>query len=387
MSKKRKNIVILGSTGSIGENTVKVIQSFPDDFSLYGVAAGENFTRLGEQANEMNCKYAVIADNDKYIDLKKCLPSTCTHGAGVDAMKEMVSQPEVDLVVCAIVGSPSLIPLLAAIRAGKNIALASKEALVMAGSLVMSEAKKYGASIIPIDSEHSAVFQCLEGNSIKDVSRIILTASGGAFRDWSLEEIKNAKLADALKHPTWDMGVKVTIDSATLMNKALEIVEAKWLFDLPGDSIDVVIHHQSIVHSMVEFIDGTLLAQMGIPDMRSPIQYALTYPEKFQSPLERFDFAKFANLTFKIPDKNIFPSLEFAYEAMRVGGTMPVVMNAANEVAVKRFCDGEIPFTDIWKIIENAMSSHKSLAHPSLDAILSTHASMVLNNGMQACFK
>ena len=371
MSEKRKNIVILGSTGSIGENAVKVIKSFPDDFYLYGVAAGANFTRLSEQANELNCKYAVISDEDKYIDFKKELSTKCISNVGVEGMSEMVSQPEVDLVVCAIVGSASLIPLLAAIRAGKDIALASKEALVMAGSLVMSEAKKHGVSIIPIDSEHSAVFQCLKGNSIKDVSRIILTASGGAFRDWSLEDIKNAKLADALRHPTWNMGVKVTIDSATLMNKALEIIEAKWLFDLPGDSIDVVIHHQSIIHSMVEFIDGTLLAQMGVPDMRAPIQYALTYPEKFLTPLERLDFAKFANLSFQIPDKNIFPSLEFAYEAMRVGGTMPVVMNAANEVAVQRFCDGQISFTDIWKIIENAMSSHKSLAHPNLDAILS----------------
>lgn len=384
MSKKRKNIVILGSTGSIGENAIKVIQSFPEEFYLYGVASGANFARLSDQANEFNCKYAVIADKDKYIDLKKGLPAKCTSGAGVNGMEEMVSQSDVDLVVCAIVGSASLLPLLAAIRAGKDIALASKEALVMAGSLVMSEAKKYGVSIIPIDSEHSAVFQCLEGNSIKDVSRIILTASGGAFRNWSLEEIKSAKLADALKHPTWNMGVKVTIDSATLMNKALEIIEAKWLFDIPGKNIDVVIHHQSIVHSMVEFIDGNILAQMGIPDMRSPIQYALTYPEKFQSPLERFDFAKLANLSFQIPDKNIFPSLEFAYEAMRVGGTMPVVMNAANEVAVKRFCDGEISFTDIWKIIENAMSSHKSLAHPSLDAILSADKTMQAMLAMQA---
>ena len=371
MPEKKKNIVILGSTGSIGKNALKVVKHLSDEFYVSGIAAGANFARLAEQASELGCTYAAVADDSNFAEFAKLLPKGCKGGAGEESINEMISCPEVDLVLCAIVGSASLKPVLTAIRAGKDIALASKEALVMAGDLVMSEAKRCGVRILPVDSEHSAVFQCLEGKKHDDIAKIILTASGGAFRKWSYEKMQRATLEDALAHPTWDMGIKVTVDSATLMNKALEIIEAHWLFDIPGDNIDVVIHHQSIIHSMVEFIDGTLLAQMGTPDMRFPIQYALTYPKKFPGSLKSLNFAEFANLSFELPDRKRFPSLDFAYEALQKGGTMPTVMNAANEVAVQRFRKGEISFTGIWKIIENAMSSHNPLDRPELDAILS----------------
>jgi len=371
MIKKRKNIVILGSTGSIGKNALKVAEHLSDKFHVSGIAAGANYAELAAQAEKFHCNYAFIADKSKYNDLKKILPSSCRALAGEEGIIELVSQAEVDLVLCAIVGSASLKPVLGALKAGKDVALASKEALVMAGALVMAEAEKSKVSILPVDSEHSAVFQCIEGKQPADISKIILTASGGAFRTWSYEQMQKATLDDALAHPTWDMGVKVTVDSATLMNKALEIIEARWLFDMPGEKIDVIVHHQSIVHSMVEFVDGTLLAQIGSPDMRFPIQYALTYPEKFPSSLPPLNLAKLADLTFEQPDKTRFPALEFAYEALRQGGTMPAVMNAANEVAVERFCDGHIPFTGIWEIIEKVMSSHNSLDRPQLDAILS----------------
>ena len=369
MDSKRKNIVILGSTGSIGENAVKVVQHLRDEFYVVGIAAANNFERLAEQAEELKCEYVAIADKTKAEELAKLSPTPSKTLAGEEGILELVSLPEVDLVLCSIVGSASLRPVLAAIKAGKDVALASKEALVMGGSLVMEAAEKHDAKILPVDSEHSAVFQCLEGKKHEDIAKIILTASGGPFRDWSLEKMESASWEDALSHPTWNMGPKVTVDSATLMNKALEIIEARWLFNIPGDSIDVIIHQQSIVHSMVEFIDGTILAQMGSPDMRFPIQYALTYPKKFTGSLESLDFAKFAKMTFELPDKARFPSLDFAYEALRQGGTLPAVMNAANEIAFERFRKGEIRFTKIWKVIEKSMEAHKSIIEPSLDDI------------------
>ena len=369
MNENRKKIVILGSTGSIGENAVKVVQHLRDEFYVTGIAAATNSARLAEQAEELGCEYVAIADSSKAGELSKLAPTSCKVLAGEEGILELVSNPEVDLVLCAIVGAASLRPVLAAIEAGKDVALASKEALVMGGSLVMKAVEENGVKIIPVDSEHSAVFQCLEGKKHEDISKIILTASGGPFREWSLEKMTSATWEEALSHPTWDMGPKVTIDSATLMNKALEIIEARWLFDMPGESIDVVIHHQSIIHSMVEFVDGTLLAQMGSPDMRFPIQYALTYPKKFPGSLESLDFAKFAKLTFEIPDKSLFPSLDFSYEALRQGGTLPTVMNAANEIAVERFRKGEIRFTDIWNVIEKSMDAHTSIIEPDLDDI------------------
>ena len=369
MDENRKNIVILGSTGSIGENAVKVVQHLRDEFYVVGIAAANNFARLAEQAEELKCEYVAIADESKAEELAKLSPAPCKVLAGEEGILELVSLPEVDLVLCSIVGSASLRPVLAAIKAGKDIALASKEALVMGGNLVMEAAEEHQIKVLPVDSEHSAVFQCLEGKKHEDIAKIILTASGGPFRDWSLEKMESASWEDALSHPTWNMGPKVTVDSATLMNKALEIIEARWLFDMPGESIDVIIHHQSIVHSMVEFLDGTLLAQMGSPDMRFPIQYALTYPKKFPGSLESLDFAKFAKLTFEIPDRSRFPSLDFSYEALRQGGTLPTVMNAANEIAVERFRKGEIRFTDIWKVIEKSMNAHTSIINPGLDDI------------------
>ena len=370
MAKQKKNIVILGSTGSIGENAVKVISHLADRFNVLGIAAGTSIKRLAEQANMLNCRYASISDTSLFKELSVALPNGCTALTGEEGVLRMVTDPEVDMVLCAIVGAASLIPVLSSVNAGKEIALASKEALVMAGNLVMREADKKNVKIIPVDSEHSAVFQCLEGKNHHDIRRIILTASGGSFRKWTRAEMKQASLEDALAHPTWNMGQKITIDSATLMNKALEIIEAKWLFNIPENSIDVVIHHQSVIHSMVEFIDGTLLAQMSSPDMCFPIQYALTYPEKYPGALQPLNFAEFAELTFEIHDRTRFPSLDFAAEALKSGGTMPAVMNAANETAVERFIHGEIIFTDIWKIIEKTMNKHSPIPSPNLEAIL-----------------
>ena len=370
MSSQRKNIVILGSTGSIGENAVKVVQHLADKFHVSGIAAGSNSAKLAEQAKILNCDYVAVADKDKVANLAANLPSTCELLAGSEGILELVTKPEVDLVLCAIVGAASMLPVLEAVKAGKDVALASKEALVMGGEIIMKAVTENGVKILPVDSEHSAIFQCLEGKNYNDLKRIILTASGGPFRDMSLDEMKNVTLSDALTHPTWNMGPKVTIDSATLMNKALEIIEAHWLFDISEDSIDVVIHPQSIIHSMVEFIDGTVLAQMSSPDMRFPIQYALTYPEKFPGSLEPLDFAKLAELSFIIPDRSRFPSLDFAHEALRQGGTLPTVMNAANEIAVTRFRNGEIQFTDIWNIIEKSMNAHTTVVSPTVGEIM-----------------
>ncbi len=368
---KKKKIVILGSTGSIGENAVKVVKNLSGRIEVCGLAARNNLKRLGEQAAELNCPYAVTSDASKKDELRQLLPTGCECNAGEEYILEMVTRPEVDLVLCAIVGTGGLLPVLAAIRAGKEIALASKEVLVMAGDLVMREAARYGVRIVPVDSEHSAIFQCLDGKRRQDVSRLILTASGGAFLNASEAEINVATYSEALAHPTWNMGPKVTIDSASLMNKALEIIEASFLFGMTGDRIDVVIHPQSVIHSMVEFIDGTILAQMSTPDMRFPIQYAITYPEKCSGGMKALDFSVFSQLNFQLPDRRRFPSLDFAYSALHAGGTMPAVMNAANEAAVERFRKAEIGFTGIWNIIEKVMSKHKVLEQPSLDAILS----------------
>lgn len=366
-----KNIVILGSTGSIGRNAVKVARHLSDRISVYGIAAGWNtIDLLAEQAVALNCKKVVTAAEEKLDHLKKLLPDPTIAAAGDEELIKLVTAPEVDLVLCAIVGTGGLLPVLSAIRAGKDIALASKEVLVMAGEIVMAEAARYGVRILPVDSEHSAIFQCLEGRLKSNVSRLILTASGGAFRDASDEEINNATYEQALTHPTWNMGPKVTIDSASLMNKALEIIEARFLFDMPGDAIDVVIHPQAVIHSMVEFVDGTILAQMSTPDMRFPIQYAMTYPEKVPGSLQPLDFRRFSELTFQPPDRKRFPALDFAYEALRQGGTLPAVLNAANEVAVEMFSRGRIKFPVIWNIIEKVMSLHQTVKGPKLEDIL-----------------
>jgi len=364
-----KTITILGSTGSIGKNTVKVIKQLKNRLKVYGIAANSSINLLAEQAQELNCKNVVCSAN-LTKSLKENLSNDSKVLSGIEGMIEISTAPEVDIVVCAVVGTSALLPVLEAIRAGKDIAIASKEILVMAGEMVMAEAAKYGVKMLPVDSEHSAIFQCLEGQKHSDISRIILTASGGAFRNKSMEEIEKATYKEALAHPTWDMGPKVTLDSASLMNKALEMIEAKWLFNVTYDKIDVIIHPQSIIHSMVEFVDGSILAQMNSTDMRFPIQHALTYPDKVAGGLEPLNFAKIANLSFEEPDRNRFPSIDFAYKALKAGGTLPAVMNAGNEVAAVRFQNNEISFTKIWGIIEEVMSMHKVITNPTLEDII-----------------
>ena len=368
MNKKR--IVILGSTGSVGVNAVKVAKHLKDEIEVVGVAARNNVELLAQQARELQCPFVVSSDPAAKQRLESLVPESCTVMTGDNAMTDLAIMPEVKVVLCAIVGTGGLTPVLGAIKAGKTIALASKEILVMAGEIVMAETAASGSVILPVDSEHSAIFQCLEGRRHEDVSKLILTASGGPFRNSTRADIECASMDHALTHPVWDMGPKVTIDSASMMNKALEIIEAKWLFDVPPEKIDVVIHPQSLIHSMVEFVDGTLLTQMSTPDMRFPIQYALTYPRKLPGGLKPFDFNKFRQISFELPDRNIFPSLDFAYFALREGGTMPAVMNAANETAVDMFRKGKIKFHEIWNIIEQSMSKHDTVKHPSLDEIM-----------------
>jgi 1-deoxy-D-xylulose-5-phosphate reductoisomerase len=363
-----KKIVILGSTGSIGKSTIEVLRNLKDKFEIYGLAANNNINLLAEQAKEFGCKKVVC--NDSLVNkLQETISEDSEIMSGIDGMIKLSTAPEVDIVLCAVVGTAGLFPVLEAIRKKKTIAIASKEILVMAGELVMAEAKKYNVKMLPVDSEHSAIFQCLDGKKHSDISKIILTASGGTFRTSSLEEMKNATYQQALAHPTWNMGPKVTIDSATLMNKALEIIEAYWLFNIPAEKIEVVVHPQSVIHSMVEFIDGTILAQMSVTDMKFPIQYALTYPEKTGG-LKKLSFSDVGTLTFEKPDRNRFPSLDIAFNAIKEGGTMPAVMNAANEIAVERFSKGEISLLNIWDIIKTVMSAHKVVKNPSLEEII-----------------
>jgi 1-deoxy-D-xylulose-5-phosphate reductoisomerase len=364
-----KKIAILGSTGSIGTNTIQVVRNLKDRFEVIGIAGNKNIGLLAEQAKELGCK-KVVCNENLISSLREKLSEDYEVMHGIEGMVEIATDPEVDIVLCAVVGTAALLPVLEAIKCGKDIAIASKEILVMAGEIVMKAAEEHGVKMLPVDSEHSAIFQCLEGRKNSDISKVILTASGGAFRDSTIEQIKNAKLKDALTHPTWSMGQKVTIDSASLMNKALEIIEAKWLFGVTPEQIEVVVHPQSIIHSMVEFVDGTVIAQMSVTDMKFPIQYALTYPEKVTGGLEPLKLTELCNLSFHKPKKDIFPSIDFAYRALKTGGTLPAVMNAANEVAVEKFVKSEISFIDIWKIIEKTMNAHNTVMSPTLQQII-----------------
>ncbi len=367
-----KNIVILGSTGSIGENAVKVINHFPNELKLYGISAKNNVKKLAKQALDNSAKFATVSD-EKYLgEFKSIIGEKTTALAGEKGLIQMATDANTDMILCSIVGTNGLIPVIEAIKCGKNIALASKEILVMAGDIVMSLAKKHNVKILPVDSEHSAVFQCLEGKKKSDISKIILTASGGPFKGFSQKGLKNVSVKEALNHPTWRMGQKVSIDSATMMNKALEVIEARWLFDVPVEKIKVVIHPQSIIHSMVEFIDGTVLAQMSLPDMKYPIQNALTYPHRHQGVVKPLDFAKIANLTFEEPDHKNFPSLKIAESALKTGGTMPVVLNAANEIAVDLFMKNLLSFTKIWMLVQKVMEQHNPVKNPSLEEILAS---------------
>ncbi len=367
-----KRISILGSTGSIGVSTLDVVGGHPDRFGVVALAAGRNVTLLKQQIERFRPRLAAVLDEAHARELRTLLgPASATEVLfGPEGYREAAAFADADMVVSAMVGAAGLLPTLHAIDAGKDIALANKETLVMAGHLVLRKAAEKGVKVIPVDSEHSAIFQCLEGHRREEVRRIILTASGGPFLNVPREELAEVKPAQALKHPNWAMGKKITIDSATMMNKGLEVIEAAWLFDVPVTAIDVLIHPQSIVHSLVEYRDGSVLAQMGVPDMRIPIAYALSYPNRLTSADKPLDLGKVGTLTFLDPDPIRFPALRLAYEAAKAGGTMPAVLNAANEMAVAAFIEGKTGFDKIVSIVEEVLSRHRGQADPGIDAIL-----------------
>lgn len=366
-----KNIAILGSTGSIGTQTLDVARK-NNDLRVVAVSAGKSVEKLEEQIREFHPLLAAVWDEKAAEDLKTRIADTTTKVvSGMDGLLELASMPESDILVTAIVGMIGIRPTMEGIRAGKDIALANKETLVTAGHLIMPMAKEYGVSILPVDSEHSAIFQAIHGEEKKEIHKLLITASGGPFRGRTTEELKNVTVADTLKHPNWVMGRKITVDSATLVNKGLEVMEAKWLFDMDLDHIQVVVQPQSIIHSMVEFKDGAIMAQLGTPDMRLPIQYALYYPHRRYLDGDRLDFTKLREITFEVPDMETFRGLPMAIQASREGGSMPTVFNAANELAVKKFLEEKIGFLDIYEIIAQSMDRHKKIAHPDLDEILS----------------
>jgi len=366
---KRKRVVILGATGSIGESALKVARDIPERMEIVGLAANSNAQKLAEAANEIRPESVCLVDETKIDILRKALNYEPRIFAGEDGLREIACLTNAEMVLVAIVGTGGLRPTLAAIEAGKDLAVASKEILVMAGEIVVREARENGVHVLPVDSEHNAIFQCLDGRS-SEVRRIILTASGGPFRETPAKEFGDLTLEQALKHPTWNMGPKITIDSATLFNKGLEMIEAHWLFGVEMKRLEVVIHPESIVHSMVEFADGSTLAQLSYSDMCFPIQYAVTWPERVPNTLPPLDFGKLRTLQFEIPRYGDFPALNLARRAGETGGTLPAVMNASNEVAVAAFLDRQVRFPDIWQIVEDVMNRHTSVAHPDLDAIL-----------------
>ncbi len=369
-----KKVVLLGSTGSIGTSTIKVAEDLRDRMQLVGLAAGNNSKLLAEQALKHTPRAICLQDAVKAAELERMFGSRLKVHSGDEGLLQLATMPEADIVLIAIVGTAGLRPALAAIRAGKDIAVASKEILVMAGEIVMSEARKHGVRVLAVDSEHSAIFQCLDGKPGDAVRRLILTASGGPFRKTAREEFPGITVERALKHPSWVMGRKITIDSATLFNKGLEMIEARWLFDIEMGRVAVVVHPQSIVHSMVEFIDGSIIAQLSSPDMCLPIQYALTYPDRVPNTRVQTDFPKIGSLTFEEPDCERFPALDLARTAGTVGGTMPAVLNAANEVAVEKFCAGQINFPAITQTVSATMRAHTLRERPSLDEILHADA-------------
>ena len=366
-----KNIAILGSTGSIGTQTLDVARK-NEDLRVVAVSAGKSVEKLEEQIREFHPLLAAVWDEEAARDLKTRIADTDTKVvSGMEGLLELASMPESEILVTAIVGMIGIRPTMEGIRAGKDIALANKETLVTAGHLFMPMAKKYGVSILPVDSEHSAIFQAIHGEENKEIHKLLITASGGPFRGRTTEELRRVTVADTLKHPNWVMGRKITVDSATLVNKGLEVMEAKWLFDMDLDHIQVVVQPQSIIHSMVEFKDGAIMAQLGTPDMRLPIQYALYYPHRRYLDGDRLDFTKLHEITFEVPDMETFRGLPMAIQASREGGSMPTVFNAANELAVKKFLEEKIGFLDIYEIIAQSMERHKKIAHPDLDEILS----------------
>jgi 1-deoxy-D-xylulose-5-phosphate reductoisomerase len=371
-----KKIAILGSTGSIGVNTLDVVSKHPGELEVVALAAGRNLDILKGQVERFRPKIVSVIDGKHAARLKAMIGSASTTEVlwGDEGVRSVAAAPGADLVLSAIVGAAGLVPTLAAIEAGKDVALANKETLVTAGSLVVELARSKGVRILPVDSEHSAVFQCIDGNGPGSVGRVILTASGGPFLRAPREELERVRLSDALRHPNWKMGRKITIDSATMMNKGLEVIEAHWLFGVDYDRIDVVVHPQSIIHSLVEFVDGSVMAQMGLPDMRGPISYALFYPERTPGGFPAFELSKVGKLEFLPPDVDRFPCLRLGYEAGRAGGTMPAVMNAANEMAVNSFLAEKIPFPAIARVIEEVMVRHAPEDICTLEDVLSADA-------------
>jgi 1-deoxy-D-xylulose-5-phosphate reductoisomerase len=372
-----KRVVLLGSTGSIGTSTVKVAEDLPDRIRLLALGAGNNTGLLLEQTRRHQPAAISIFDPAKARELQQTLGNSTRVLCGEEGLIELATLPEADIVLIAIVGTAGLKPALAAIRAGKDIAVASKEILVMAGEIVMSEARKHGVRVLAVDSEHSAIFQCLDGKPAESVRQLWLTASGGPFRDkklWPKEKFSEITVECALKHPSWVMGKKITIDSATLFNKALEMIEARWLFDIEMARVTVVVHPQSVVHSMVEFVDGSVVAQLSTPDMCLPIQYALTYPDRARSDRVRTNFAKLGQLTFEEPDVERFPAIALARRAGEISGTLPAVLNAANEVAVEAFVNRKISFSQITDTVQRTMDAHEVIGHPTLAQILEADA-------------
>ncbi|MEM8954693.1 MAG: 1-deoxy-D-xylulose-5-phosphate reductoisomerase [Verrucomicrobiota bacterium] len=371
---RRKRVVVLGSTGSIGTSALKVAQDIPDWMELVGLAANRSVEELAEQVKETGVRAVALSDEERVEALRGVLPKGVSVYEGEAGLVELATLEEADLVLIAIVGTAGLRPALAAIEAGKDIAVASKEILVMAGEAVMEAAMRRGVRVLPVDSEHNAIFQCLEGRDTEEVKRIILTASGGPFRETPGEALGDVTVEEALRHPTWDMGKKITIDSATLFNKGLEMIEARWLFGVEMERVDVVVHPQSIVHSMVEFVDGSVLAQLSHSDMCFPIQYAVTWPERVANRLEPLDFEALSKLDFEGPRWDDFPALGLAKEAGMRGGTLPAVMNAANEVAVEGFLGGRVSFPEIWQSVGAAMGAHTVVDYPTLEQLLEADA-------------
>lgn len=363
----KKNIVILGASGSIGTQAIDVIENHSEAFNLVGLTVGQNIDYAIKVIETLHPEI-VSVQNEKDVARLEGYNVKVVHGR--EGLVQVATYEKADIVLNSLLGSVGLEPTIRAIESGKNIALANKETLVVAGELVMQYAKKYNVDILPVDSEHAAIFQCLNGERKDLIQKVIITASGGSFRDLSREELKNVTVEDALNHPNWSMGHKITIDSATMMNKGFEVIEAKWLFDLDIDQIETILHKESIIHSMVEFVDTSVMAQLGTPDMRMPIQYAFTYPERIEHNAPFLNLAEIAQLNFKAMDFNRYKCLKYAYDAIKIGGTMPVVLNAVNEVAVAKFLNKEIGFLDIERLIEQEMDAHDVIPHPTLEQIL-----------------
>ena len=371
-----RKIAILGSTGSIGTQALEVIAANPQLFELFAITGHSNVSLLAEQARRFKPNMVIVTDDSKYLELRESISDLddVKVFAGMQSVCDMVAMSSVDMVLTSMVGYAGLQPTIAAVKAGKTIALANKETLVVAGELICSLAAQYKSAILPVDSEHSAIFQCLAGEQDKSIEKLLLTASGGPFRTFSLEQLAHVTKADALKHPNWDMGAKITIDSASMMNKGFEVIEAKWLFGVQKEQIEVVVHPQSIVHSMVQFTDGSVKAQLGMPDMRLPIQYAFGYPNRLPNAYDRVDFAQIGTLTFEKPDTNRFRNLAFAYDAMAKGGNLPCILNAANEVVVKAFLHDKIGFLQMSDVIEWAMQTLPFIQAPTYQDYVETDA-------------